>query len=261
MSARGGRRRGWVSRQSLRADGRGPVGHDASQRTADGGDVRVGRRLTGRSTCPITPISVGAVTGRDGRGRDEEDGMGALEGKVAIVTGGASGIGLASSRRLDAEGATIVVVDANGDGAEKAAAALGGVAVRADVGKVADWDRIVDAVRRLGGVDIAYLNAGVTTRRGGHHQGHRRAVPADPVGQRRRHRLRHPRPRARARGPRRRSARGHVVAGGDRGLLRRPHLRLDQARRGRVRARPRPRLAQDQASRSTPSAPVWWTRR
>jgi NAD(P)-dependent dehydrogenase (short-subunit alcohol dehydrogenase family) len=89
--------------------------------------------------------------------------MGALEGKVAIVTGGASGIGLASSRRLAAEGATVVVVDSNGAGADKAASELGGVAVQADVGKVADWARIIDAVRPRGGVDIAYLNAGVTT--------------------------------------------------------------------------------------------------
>jgi NAD(P)-dependent dehydrogenase (short-subunit alcohol dehydrogenase family) len=89
--------------------------------------------------------------------------MGALDGKVAIVTGGASGIGLASSRRLAAEGATVVVVDANGDGAERAASELGGVALQADVGNVGDWARIIDAARRLGGIDIAHLNAGVTT--------------------------------------------------------------------------------------------------
>ena len=46
---------------------------------------------------------------------------------------------------------------------EQVASELGGVAVQADVGKVADWARIVDAVRQLGGVDMAYLNAGVTT--------------------------------------------------------------------------------------------------
>ena len=89
--------------------------------------------------------------------------MGALEGKVAMVTGGASGIGLATSRRLAGEGAALIVVDANGEGAEKAAAELGGVAVRADVASTDDWARIVDAARRLGGLDAAYLNAGVTT--------------------------------------------------------------------------------------------------
>ena len=80
-----------------------------------------------------------------------------------MVTGGASGIGLASCRRLASEGATIVVVDANGEGAQKAASDLGGVAVEADVGAAGGWTRIVEAGRRLGGIDIAYLNAGVTT--------------------------------------------------------------------------------------------------
>lgn len=89
--------------------------------------------------------------------------MAALEGKVAVVTGGASGIGLASCRRLAGEGATVVVVDVNGEGAEKAAAELGGVAVQGDVGNVDDWTRIVNATQQIGGLDIAYLNAGVTT--------------------------------------------------------------------------------------------------
>jgi len=89
--------------------------------------------------------------------------MGALEGKVAVVTGGASGIGLASARRLASEGARVVVVDANGDGAVRAAESVGGVAVRADVGDAGAWPGIVEAGRALGGFDIAHLNAGVTT--------------------------------------------------------------------------------------------------
>ena len=91
--------------------------------------------------------------------------MGALEGKVAVVTGGASGIGLASARRLASEGATVVVVvDANGDGAVRAAESVGW---RRRAGRrratSGDWPRIVEAGRALGGFDIAHLNAGVTT--------------------------------------------------------------------------------------------------
>ena len=89
--------------------------------------------------------------------------MGALEGKVAVVTGSASGIGLASARRLASEGATVVAVDINAKGARAAAKELGGPAVQADVSDVGDWSTIVSAVRELGGLDACYLNAGVTT--------------------------------------------------------------------------------------------------
>jgi NAD(P)-dependent dehydrogenase (short-subunit alcohol dehydrogenase family) len=88
-----------------------------------------------------------------------------LDGKVAIVTGGASGIGLAAATRLRAEGADLVVVDLNEDAGKSVAADLGARYVRADVGNPADWQAIVaDAEESYGGVDLAYLNAGVTTQ-------------------------------------------------------------------------------------------------
>jgi len=89
--------------------------------------------------------------------------MGALQGKVALVTGGASGIGLASARRLAAAGASVLVVDANGAAARRAAEEIGGAALQADVGDAAAWPGIVETARGLGGLDIAHLNAGVTT--------------------------------------------------------------------------------------------------
>jgi NAD(P)-dependent dehydrogenase (short-subunit alcohol dehydrogenase family) len=89
--------------------------------------------------------------------------MGAVDQKVAVVTGGASGIGLASATRMAGEGAKVVVVDADGPGAERAASAIGGVPVHADVSRRPQWDAVVDAVRSLGGVDVVYLNAGVGT--------------------------------------------------------------------------------------------------
>ena len=87
-----------------------------------------------------------------------------LEGKVAVITGGASGIGLATARRLSASGALIVVVDLAEDKGERLAAELGACYVPADVGDPADWDRVVaEADRSFGGIDLAFLNAGVIT--------------------------------------------------------------------------------------------------
>src|SRR5688572_29990347 len=82
--------------------------------------------------------------------------MGQLDGKVAVVTGGSSGIGLATVQRFAAEGASVVVADLQ-EGPE------GDAFVRADVGDPADWPAIVAAAEKLGGLDVAYLNAGVTT--------------------------------------------------------------------------------------------------
>lgn len=89
--------------------------------------------------------------------------MDSLTGKVAVVTGAASGIGLASARRMVELGAVVVAVDIDADGVERAAKELSGTAVHADVSRVEDWHRIVEVAQGLGGVDVALLNAGVTT--------------------------------------------------------------------------------------------------
>jgi NAD(P)-dependent dehydrogenase (short-subunit alcohol dehydrogenase family) len=89
-----------------------------------------------------------------------------MEGKVAVVTGAASGIGLACSHRFAAEGATVVAVDVADDAVRRVASDFGGVAVRADVSKPDDWLAVISVVRGLGGVDAVYLNAGVTTPEG-----------------------------------------------------------------------------------------------
>jgi len=85
----------------------------------------------------------------------------ALAGKVALVTGGASGIGEATVRRLHDEGAKVAIVDMNDGRGEALAAELGGRFVHADVAEPADWRRVVDDVTAaLGGIDLAHLNAG-----------------------------------------------------------------------------------------------------
>jgi NAD(P)-dependent dehydrogenase (short-subunit alcohol dehydrogenase family) len=93
-----------------------------------------------------------------------------LAGKSAIVTGGAGGIGRATSLALAAEGARVAVVDLQQDAAEAVAAeirAAGGeaLAIAADVSAEADVERAVaTAVDAFGGLDIAFNNAGIIRR-------------------------------------------------------------------------------------------------
>jgi NAD(P)-dependent dehydrogenase (short-subunit alcohol dehydrogenase family) len=86
-----------------------------------------------------------------------------LQGRVAVVTGGGSGIGLATSRRFAAEGAKVVVVDLNADAGRAAAEEVGGDFVACDV---ADGDAVAalfDGVaERHGRVDVAFNNAGIS---------------------------------------------------------------------------------------------------
>jgi NAD(P)-dependent dehydrogenase (short-subunit alcohol dehydrogenase family) len=90
--------------------------------------------------------------------------MGVLSGKVAVVTGGGSGIGRATAARLADSGALVAVVDLDGAAAERAADELGGLALQADVGRSDAWPGIIEAVTsRFGGIDLAHLNAGVMT--------------------------------------------------------------------------------------------------
>lgn len=89
---------------------------------------------------------------------------GRLQGKVAIVTGGASGIGLSVSRAYAAEGAIVCVADISAEASEKAAAEIGQGAFghALDVRDVAAIDAVVaDVVAKAGGVDILVNCAGV----------------------------------------------------------------------------------------------------
>ncbi len=84
-----------------------------------------------------------------------------FQGKTALVTGGAKGIGAATAKRLAAEGATVVVADFDADAAAETAQEIGGQAVRCDVTKRADVDAAVEAAAALGSLDILVTCAGI----------------------------------------------------------------------------------------------------
>jgi len=85
-----------------------------------------------------------------------------LAGKVAVVTGGASGIGRALCRRFAAEGASVVVADVDAPGAAAVAQEIGGLAVPGDMSVEADVIALVDAARlSFDRVDVFCANAGI----------------------------------------------------------------------------------------------------
>lgn len=86
-----------------------------------------------------------------------------LQGRVAVITGAASGIGLATARRMASEGAHVVVVDMNDETGQAAADEVGGRYVRADVTSPDDNERMyAEAFEAYGRIDIAFHNAGIS---------------------------------------------------------------------------------------------------
>lgn len=91
---------------------------------------------------------------------------GKLEGKIALITGAAQGIGLAVAKRYAAEGATVVLSDIDGDAVQAAAEGIGGSAsaMTADVTSEEQVAALVaEVVAQHGGLDIAVANAGIAT--------------------------------------------------------------------------------------------------
>lgn len=86
-----------------------------------------------------------------------------LKDRVAVVTGAGSGIGLASARRLGAEGARVVAVDLDADGGQAVAGEVDGLFVSADVTVAEDVQRVFAiAHETYGSVDVSFHNAGIS---------------------------------------------------------------------------------------------------
>src|SRR5215831_14357581 len=92
--------------------------------------------------------------------------MGRLSGKVAVITGGNSGIGFATAKRFAEEGAEVIITGRRKKELDEAAAAIGRnvLAVQGDVSRLADLDRLYAAVKETRGrIDVLFANAGIAS--------------------------------------------------------------------------------------------------
>jgi NAD(P)-dependent dehydrogenase (short-subunit alcohol dehydrogenase family) len=86
-----------------------------------------------------------------------------LEGRVAVITGAGSGIGLATAKRLADEGAKVVAVDTNEETGKKIASEVGGIFIKADVTSREEVENMYKvAFDTYGRIDIAFNNAGIS---------------------------------------------------------------------------------------------------
>ncbi|HEX8860843.1 MAG TPA: 3-oxoacyl-ACP reductase [Actinomycetes bacterium] len=89
--------------------------------------------------------------------------MGRLDGKVAVITGAASGIGRASARRFASEGALVCVADLADEPGKQVADEVGGLYVHADVTDAGEVERMYQqTAERFGGIDVLFNNAGIS---------------------------------------------------------------------------------------------------
>lgn len=87
-----------------------------------------------------------------------------LQDKIAVISGGNSGIGLATAKEFKAQGARVIIVGRNAEAVAKAAKEIGGdtLGITADVSHVADLEKAFDTIReKAGRIDVLFANAGI----------------------------------------------------------------------------------------------------
>ena len=87
-----------------------------------------------------------------------------LDGKVAVVTGGNSGIGLATAKRLQQEGAKVAISGRSKKTLDEVVSTIGNgvLAIQADVAKLADLDKLYTEIsKKMGKIDVLFVNAGI----------------------------------------------------------------------------------------------------
>ena len=88
--------------------------------------------------------------------------MNKLEGKVAVVTGGNSGIGYETAKLFKAQGARVVIIGRRPDAVEKAAGELGVIGLVSDTTDIQSITEVYEEIKnQLGAIDILFLNAGI----------------------------------------------------------------------------------------------------
>jgi NAD(P)-dependent dehydrogenase (short-subunit alcohol dehydrogenase family) len=89
--------------------------------------------------------------------------MGKLQGKVAVITGGTEGIGLATAKLFVREGAHVFITGRREKELDEAVKAIGSnvTGVQGDVAKLADLDRLYETVKKKGRIDVLFANAGI----------------------------------------------------------------------------------------------------
>ncbi len=93
----------------------------------------------------------------------KNQGTGKLQGKVAVITGGTTGIGLAAAKLFVKEGAYVFITGRRQKELDEAEKAIGGsvTGVQGDVTKLADLDRLYETVKARARIDVLFANAGV----------------------------------------------------------------------------------------------------